>query len=138
MRNTKKIISAIILVAVLSFYLFQDRNTNPAPVISNDIPTDNTNFHYLPSSTTNQIVKHQFYTLSYSEKHEQAEWVAYSLDKKDIVYTNHKRPYFIYDPKVKTKSANYRNYKKSGYDRGHLCPAAGQTHTFIFNTFSKY
>jgi endonuclease G len=42
----------------------------------------------------------------------------------DIVYINRKRPYFIEDPKVKTKSADWRNYKKSGFDRGHLCPAA--------------
>lgn len=36
---------------------------------------------------------------------------------------NFKRPYFIQDPLVKTKSADYKNYKNSGYDRGHLCPA---------------
>jgi endonuclease G len=34
-----------------------------------------------------------------------------------------KRPYFIEDPKVVTGSADWRNYKKSGYDKGHLCPA---------------
>jgi endonuclease G len=29
----------------------------------------------LPTSTTGQIVKHTYFTLSYSEKDEQAEWV---------------------------------------------------------------
>lgn len=38
-------------------------------------------FDFLPSSTTNQIIQHDYYTLSYSEKHEQAEWVAYELKK---------------------------------------------------------
>ncbi|WGH77117.1 DNA/RNA non-specific endonuclease [Tenacibaculum tangerinum] len=82
-----------------------------------------TNFEYLPSSTTGVIVKHNGYQLSYSEQHEQAEWVAYTLDKSDIVYTNYERPFFIADPKVSTKSADWRNYKRSGYDKGHLCPA---------------
>jgi endonuclease G, mitochondrial len=79
---------------------------------------------YLPASTTNEIVKHQYYTLSYSEKHEQAEWVAYELKKSQLSRSNLERPYFIDDPKVGTGSASWKNYKRSGYDKGHLCPAA--------------
>lgn len=80
-------------------------------------------FDYLPSSTTNQIVKHEYYTLSYNEKFEQAEWVCYELKTSYVVNSNFERPYFIEDPKVITGSADWRNYKKSGYDKGHLCPA---------------
>jgi endonuclease G len=80
-------------------------------------------FDFLPTSTTNQIVKHEYYTLSYNEKYEQAEWVAYELKKSYVRSSNFDRPYFIEDPKVKTGSADWRNYKKSGYDKGHLCPA---------------
>lgn len=78
---------------------------------------------FLPASTTGAIVKHNFFTLSYSEAHEQAEWVAYELSKSDLSRNNFKRPYFIEDKKVKTKSADWRNYKNSGFDRGHLVPA---------------
>jgi endonuclease G len=45
------------------------------------------------------------------------------LKKEHLTYDDRKRPYFIEDPKVKTKSADWRNYKGSGYDRGHLIPA---------------
>ena len=83
----------------------------------------NLSFDFLPSSTTNQIIKHDYFTLSYNEKYEQAEWVAYELKKSYVRSSNFKRPYFIEDPKVKTRSADWRNYKKSGYDKGHLCPA---------------
>tara|TARA_Y100001933_G_scaffold261254_1_gene315438 strand:+ start:7095 stop:7772 length:678 start_codon:yes stop_codon:yes gene_type:complete len=79
--------------------------------------------NYLPSSTTGEIVEHTNYTLSYSEPHEQAEWVAYTLKREHLTYDDRQRPYFIEDPKVKSKSADWRNYKGSGYDRGHLCPA---------------
>jgi len=51
--------------------------------------------------------------LSYSEAHEQAEWVLYKLEKSHLTYDDRKRPYFIEDPKVKTKSADWRNYKGS-------------------------
>ena len=78
----------------------------------------------LPKSTTNAIVYHDFYTLSYDEKYEQSEWVAYELKKEQVVNANFKRPFFIQDKKVKTGSADWRNYKNSGYDKGHLCPAA--------------
>ncbi|WPO80506.1 DNA/RNA non-specific endonuclease [Flavobacterium sp. KACC 22761] len=78
---------------------------------------------YLPTSTTGQIVKHTYYTLSYNEKYEQAEWLAYELKKEYLKNGDYKRPYFIEDPKVTTGSADWRNYKNSGYDKGHLCPA---------------
>ncbi len=81
-------------------------------------------FDFLPTSTTNQIVKHDYYTLSYSENQEQAEWVAYDLKKSYVVNNHFKRPFFVQDPLVKTGSADWRNYKNSGYDKGHLCAAA--------------
>ncbi|OXA92874.1 DNA/RNA non-specific endonuclease [Flavobacterium hercynium] len=93
--------------------------------ISNQNTTDaGFNVTYLPTSTTKQVVKHQYYTLSYNEEFEQAEWVAYELKKEYLKNGKYKRPFFIEDPKVVTGSADWRNYKKSGYDKGHLCPAA--------------
>ncbi|MDC7994286.1 DNA/RNA non-specific endonuclease [Altibacter sp. HG106] len=77
----------------------------------------------LPESTTRTIISHQFYTLSYVESHEQAEWVAYELRPEHISDQNHSRPNFEMDPKVRSRSAHWNNYKGSGYDRGHLCPA---------------
>ena len=81
-------------------------------------------FAYLPTSTTHQVIKHNFYALSYNEKYEQAEWVFYFLRSSDEGIGHFKRPRFIDDPKVVTESAASDNYKKSGYDRGHLCAAA--------------
>jgi endonuclease G len=79
-------------------------------------------FNFHPTSTTNQIINHTFYSLSYSENTEQAEWVAYEL-KGNTSNNKYTRPYFIADPKVKTGFADWKNYKNSGYDKGHLCPA---------------
>lgn len=97
---------------------------NPSKSID-EAPFD-TNVFY-PSSTTGQIVTHDTYTLSYHEAHEQAEWVAYWLTPDHISGGEHKRPYFNQDPKVSTESADWRNYKNSGYTRGHLLPAGDRT-----------
>lgn len=81
--------------------------------------------YYLPSSTTGMIVPHKYYTLSYNERHEQAEWVAYVLTRERLQMEWKDRPdLFETDPLVKTGSATLNDYRNSGYDRGHLVPAA--------------
>lgn len=117
MKNKAIAYPLLILLISLIIYL-----TYPASINKN-VNSKVSSFNYLPSSTTNQVITHKYYTLSYNENAEQAEWVAYELKKEHISRTHRKRPYFIRDKKVKTKSADYKNYKKSGYSKGHLCPA---------------
>jgi len=81
-------------------------------------------FDFCPTSTqSNQLVHHQYYCLSYSEKDEQAEWVAYKLTNKNIDGNIKRKNNFKADKKVITESAQLSDYKGSGYDRGHLAPA---------------
>jgi endonuclease G len=110
-------------VSILLYYItaFQKNKTIEIPN-KNEIPSQVIDF--LPSSTTNEIVKHNYFTLSYNENYEQAEWVAYELKATNIVDSHFKRPFFVQDPRVSSRSADWHNYKKSGYDKGHLCPAA--------------
>lgn len=80
--------------------------------------------NFLPTSTTGEVVERLHYSYSYSEKHEQAEWVAYKLTKKSIQQKNVKRTGdFRPDPKVRKGSASPRDYYGTGYDRGHMVPA---------------
>ena len=75
-------------------------------------------------SKESQVVHHLAYTLQYNENHEQADWVAYHLTKEETNKIFSRTDNFLPDPKVKTESANNEDYKGSGYDRGHLAPAA--------------
>lgn len=120
----KKSTVYVLLLAccIIGFWLFENFYT-PATYSTADKSDLDFPIEILPESTTHQIVKHQYYMLSYSEPHEQAEWVIYPLIKDHLTNDDRKRPFFIEDPKVKSKSADWRNYKGSGYDRGHLCPA---------------
>lgn len=121
MRN-KTVYALLLAVCVIGFWVFENFYT-PATYTDPNTNGKKTNGVLLPSSTTGEVVHHQYFSLSYSEAHEQAEWVAYELKKEHLTYDDRKRPYFIEDPEVRTKSADWKNYRGSGYDRGHLCPA---------------
>lgn len=75
-------------------------------------------------SSSDQIVRHMAYTLSYDEEHEQAAWVAYMLCRTRATSTEDRTDKFLVDPLVSTGSATNADYAKSGFDRGHLAPAA--------------
>ncbi|WP_353484523.1 DNA/RNA non-specific endonuclease [Haliscomenobacter sp.] len=124
------------LVAVYNFFTKStppnDPNTNP---ITEEVITPREEIedsgNYLPTSTTGAIVRHKYYTLSYSENDEQAEWVAYVLTRQRLQMDWQDRPdLFETDPLVRTGSATLSDYRGSGYDRGHLAPAADMA----FNT----
>lgn len=79
---------------------------------------------YLPVPSDN-LVKHSYYCLSYNEKFEQANWVYYTLTDKMVNGGGEERSNkFKVDLLVPSGSAKSSDYTKSGYDRGHLCPAA--------------
>jgi endonuclease G, mitochondrial len=119
----------LLLLLLLSFLFScnlkdKENEANASDSLQNQSLKENKKaFDFLPTSTTHQIVVHDNYTLSYVEKYEQAEWVAYELKSNEISNSNFQRPFFIEDHQVKTGSADWRNYKRSGYDKGHLCPA---------------
>lgn len=77
----------------------------------------------LPTNNKGITIKHTYYTLSYSSKDKQAEWVAYSLTPMSINGVQKRASKFMADPLIRDAVAP-SSYTKSGYDRGHLCPAA--------------
>jgi len=71
-----------------------------------------------------EIIPHTAYSLSYNEQHKQANWVAYMLIKTNLGSGVERSNRFTDDPLVAALCATNADYTKSGYDRGHLAPAA--------------
>ncbi|MEM8523364.1 MAG: DNA/RNA non-specific endonuclease [Bacteroidota bacterium] len=87
--------------------------------------------YFLPASKNANIIRHQFYALSYNEEHELAEWVAYELTRDQLNRNKIRREdNYRPDPKVKSKSATTYDYRGSGYDRGHLLPVGDRKFSF--------
>lgn len=69
------------------------------------------------------------FTLCYREDYEQPEWVAYTITPEKLVKETERANNFRADPQISTGSATPDDYKSSGYDRGHLAPAADMAYS---------
>lgn len=71
-----------------------------------------------------QIITHKGYTVSYNEEWRLPNWVAYELTPSEIQGNEERNDSFVPDPMVIGVCPTTKDYTKSGYDRGHMAPAA--------------
>ena len=135
-RRNRKNGSTILRVAIFAgvllgvFYLFQQMQEKKSPdLVSDEILSpmdraDNQEF-YLPKNGRGVQVNHPYFVLSYLEEYEQAEWIAHVLTRErlEIDYVDRSNRFYA-DSLVPSGSATWYDYRGSGYDRGHLVPAA--------------
>jgi endonuclease G, mitochondrial len=137
-----KIITSVIILIIFALLFFLQKriiSNNKSSLIekkifdnsyinqktSNNFILDTSQKLELPKITSqDDVIKHTGYSLLYDEYHEQAAWVAYALTKVKTQKKHKRTNKFIVDPNVTTGSATNLDYLKSGYDRGHLVPAA--------------
>lgn len=89
--------------------------------------TDNDNRLEIPIMRSNiggQILKRKGYTLSYNADYKTSQWVAWELTRKETKGKEGRTDKFLLDPDVLGAKAYTSDYTKSGYDRGHMAPAA--------------
>ncbi len=76
------------------------------------------------SAEDHEVHSYNGFQLCYRESYEDAEWVAYNLTREELNAVTGRSNKFKADSKISTGSATPGDYTKSGYDRGHLAPAA--------------
>jgi len=106
----------------------EDNNKTIIRDIDDNLPSGTLN--YLPTQELgDQLIEYSYYTISYSNQHKNAEWVAYELLGARLDLSNQEeRQSFRSDPNVESEASS-SDYNNTGYDRGHLVPA----HDMNFN-----
>ena len=79
----------------------------------------------LPKDTPQLTLKRRTYTVSYNTRLNLPNWVAWELNTERLVERESRTDKFLPDPDLPPSQAVVtKDYSNSGWDRGHMCPAA--------------
>ena len=77
------------------------------------------------SRFSQQLISHKNYTVSYNRDTKLPNWVSWSITKDELKSVVSRSGFnFACDPKLLISPVSPMEYSKSGWDRGHMCPAA--------------
>ena len=80
-------------------------------------------YRYAPE-VKGTFIKNRYYCLDFNVEHKQPNWVYYMLTQTHISGSTPRSSTFKDCRQGDIVSASQKDYQGSGYDRGHLCPAA--------------
>ena len=125
-------ISIIFVLSTLAVFSFSHVTNLPkSEIVREQTKRDNTielakaSDYILPLKGVNEILLHRKgYITSYNRYTKEPNWVAWHLTEEHLEGTI-KRPGNAWheDPQVPNPKATHADYKKSGWSRGHMCPA---------------
>ena len=118
------IIVILILIPVLyGLYLYSQQTISRTaqPTIEQ---YDDLEIPLLRTDQEQQLIRHTGYTVSYNQSWRIPNWVAYELTREETKGTEKRGNRFIVDPLTEGYTASNTDYARSGYDKGHMAPAA--------------
>lgn len=103
----------------------KQKDTSNRTSVSNRIPSSkDLEIPTLLTPRQQQIIRHTGYTVSYNKDTKLPNWVSYELTRAETKGKEKRSNRFIADPLVKGAIATNADYTRSGYDKGHMAPAA--------------
>lgn len=93
--------------------------------LQNNKHYDNLDMAKLPNGIASEIIEYTGFRLSFNKDNHTPNWVAWELLEKEVFGTTPRENNFWQDEKIKG-CATHNDYKHSGFDRGHMIPAADQ------------
>ena len=121
MKKFLTVVAVVCVIAILCGSLIDSRNKQPAKKINGN----GFDFARVGEGVTEQIIEYEGFRVSFNKDNKTPNWVAWELlgseTEGDVSRSNN----FWQDINVEGCPTTY-DYTGSGYDRGHLCPAADQ------------
>ena len=119
----------LLAIAGSIFYLADDIDNFEVPDIATlvskeDIPQGKLEIPVLKKGMPSQILEYKGYSVSYNKETRLPNWVAYELTAAEAQGELPRKDKFRQDMQVVGAQANKEDYKHSGWDRGHMAPAA--------------
>lgn len=142
MRKGSYLLTILLLAAVLAYTLYTQQLTeNAQPQATSQVAANlsveeavvvqqsemqiyNLERPQLVAPLPEQIIEHLAYTVSYNKERHLPNWVAYCLEPHETEGELARTDKFLPDPLVEGDPVVTKDYTKSGYDRGHMAPAA--------------
>lgn len=129
-KKKNYLLSLLILVLIACWVYVEEARTEAeavACVAESQVETPDSMAYELPrlcEPRTEQIIEHLAYTVSYNADWHLPNWVAYQLTATETEGDLSRTDKFLPDPLIEGDPVVTKDYSGSGYDRGHMAPAA--------------
>ncbi len=106
-----------------AYHVIEDENPHQTKRNDSTVSTNDILFVETPQFLQSQILHRKAYTVSYNKETRCPNWVAWHLTAKHADGSLKKHNSFREDEDVPRPRATLDDYKRSGWSRGHMCPA---------------
>lgn len=133
---------ALLILLSVSFFIFHCSHAKKS--LSTEIIKDSLNLFYGIAGKRGTILDKKYFIINHNDTWKIPCWVAYYLTSHDLQGTTKRQGGFYPDPELPLGlRAELADYIHSGYDRGHIAPAAdfkrskdAMTTTFLLSNMS--
>lgn len=127
---SKRSVIVIFLFALICFVSWSTSQNTSQPT-SQDESQTTSSYDYshpllakVPTHISEKIFKHTAYTCSYNSDKRNPNYIAWTLTKERVKGKVKRTDTFFEDPELTdNEKARLEDYRGSGYQRGHMCPA---------------